>query len=226
MKSNINDIIATLVVTPILLILMIAGIANAGEKSVGIMWMGKSGMAKRVSKGLTARLREKAPDINLEFKMELDGESEAVPIYKAWQESKDGIVFLRSTGAKYMGENPPKIPGFIGGCSNPVALGAVRNMDAPEGNITGVTYHIHARKKIELFKKLFPNMKSVGLIVEEGHPSALIDREETKAGCEALGISYHEAICSSENEILRRVKWGNDRVSIRMRKTQPTEYSM
>ena len=206
MRSNMPYLIKTLIITMLLFVCLMTGAVSAAEKNVGVLWIGESGMATRVSKGLVVRLKEQAPDIHLEFKMELESEAKAVPIYEAWQESKDAIVFLRSTGAEYMGKHPPKIPGFIGGCSNPVVLGAVQNMEAPEGNITGVTYYINARKKIELFKQLLPNMKSLGLIVEKGHPSAPIDQEETKSACEALGIEYHDAVCASENEVLKSAK--------------------
>jgi putative ABC transport system substrate-binding protein len=43
------------------------------------------------------------------------------------------MVILRSNGAKWLGENLPSVPTFIGGCNNPVQLGSLKNMQAPEG---------------------------------------------------------------------------------------------
>ena len=180
--------------------------AQAQNKKIGVLWQGKSGMASRVAQGFTEQMKAKAPDIELEFKIELKDESELAPIYEEWQNTKNGIVFLRSDGASYMKDHPPKIPGFIGGSSNPEKLGVIKNMAAPEGNITGVTYYINARQRIDFFLKVFPNVKNLGLLVHEAHASSPIDREETKAACEALGITYHEALGNTEVEILKGAK--------------------
>ena len=146
--------------TPITIILtallMVPGAALAADKQIGVMWMGESGLAKDVSRGFLQQIKSKAPEIDMEFKIELPGVEAAEPIYRKWQKEKDGVVFLRSSGARYMGKNPPQIPGFIGGCSHPTLLGAVYNLEAPEGMITGVTYYLDARKKIAVFQRLFP----------------------------------------------------------------------
>ncbi len=170
------------------------------------MWIGESGVAKDVSRGLLQQLKTEAPEIQAEFRIELPDEAAASAVYNEWQKSKDAIVFLRSTGAKFMGKHPPQVPGFIGGCSHPGILGAVENMDAPEKNITGVTYYLNAQKKVEMFQKLLPGLNRLGLIVEKGHPSAAIDRSETRAACQTLGIEYAEALCETESEVLVRGK--------------------
>ena len=154
------------------------------------MWIGKSGMARRVYTGFMERLKARDPDIVCEIHSELPDEASAARVYNDFQDSKDAIVFLRSTGAKYMGQNPPKVPGFFGGCSHPEILGAVTDMATPDKNITGVTYFLPARMQLEVFKTIFPNLKSVGLLVEEGHPSSLIDQEETQKACHEMGIEY------------------------------------
>lgn len=182
--------------------LMAPGAALAADKQIGVMWMGESGVAKDVTRGLLQGMKSKAPAIDMEFKIELPGEDAAGPIYLKWQKEKDAIVFLRSSGARYMGKNHPRIPGFIGGCSHPTLLGAVYNLEAPEGMITGVTYYLDAARKVAVFKRLFPEMKRLGLIVQGSHPSSPIDRSETRAACEAMGIDYREALCETETDVL------------------------
>lgn len=181
-------------------------VSTAADKQIGIMWMGESGLAKDVSRGFLQRIKTEAPEIGMEFKIELPDENTAGAIYKKWQSEKDGIVFLRSSGARYMGNHPPSVPGFIGGCSHPTLLGAVRNLETPEGNITGVTYYIDARKKVLVFNRLFPGLKRLGLIVQGSHPSSPIDRSETKEACQMLNIDYQEALCETDTEVLIKGK--------------------
>lgn len=185
---------------------LFSGMAFAQKKTVGVMWIGKSGMALRVLNGFKSFMEKKASDIEIEYKTELADEAAARSVYMKFQEEKDAVVFLRSTGAKFMGKNPPKKPSFFGGCSNPVALGAVPDMEAPGGKITGVTYYITAERQLNVFRMVFPDMKSVGLLVEKGHPSGAIDTGETSAACKENGLQYHAVECSGKDQLADAVK--------------------
>ena len=177
-----------------------------GSKKVGVMWISKSSMSERIIKGFKARIEEKAPDTRIEYKIEIPDELAALPIYERYQKEKDAIVFLRSNAIKFMLEHPPTKPSFFGACNNPVALGAVEDMNAPDDKITGVTYYIPGTRKMGVFQKVFPDLGSVGILTEKGHPSSPIDRAETKAACEAAGIEYHQVICASKEELAEGVK--------------------
>jgi len=199
---RLRKVLAVMVVA---VMMLTAHLAWAGE-GVGVLWAGKSGMAKRVVKGFMEGMKEKAPDIDIEYNAELQDMDAAAAVYDKWQDEKAAIVFLRSTGARHMGENPPKVPGFVGGCSNPAELGAVSDFQKPDKNITGVTYYLPAELQIQMLQKVFPDMKSVGLMLEKGHPAAAVDRKETQAACEAAGLEYFEAICADEKELLAGAK--------------------
>ena len=63
--------IVCLMLTVLLVVGGSAGAADTGAgKKLGIMWIGKSGMAKRVNSGLEAQLQAKAPGIALEYNKE------------------------------------------------------------------------------------------------------------------------------------------------------------
>jgi len=188
------------------LVLVFVTSAQAEDKQVGVLWIGKSGMAERVSKGLVAQLKEKAPAIAVEFKPALPDENAAKAVYDAWQEEKAAIVFLRSNAVPFLVKNPSKIPVFIGACNNPVALGAMDDMEAPGGKITGVTYFLPARQQVELYRKIWPELKSLALLCEKGHPGAAIDTNGTREACQALGIEYKEALCANKAEVLLNAK--------------------
>ncbi|MBI9081924.1 MAG: hypothetical protein JEY79_19560 [Pseudodesulfovibrio sp.] len=116
------------------------------------------------------------------------------------------MIILRSNGAEWLGQNPPTIPTFIGGCNNPVLLGTMKNLDAPEGNITGVTYFLPTKTQFEIFRAIIPDMKSVLLLLAEGNPSSAVDREGTQATCSQLGLEYNEKLCATTDEAIGAVK--------------------
>jgi putative ABC transport system substrate-binding protein len=178
---------------------------NKGPKKIGILWIGKSGMANRVLNGVKLQLQVKAPDMQIEIKPELAKEEQAGPVYQEWLKSKDAIVFLRSNGAQYVAQNKPSIPVFIGGCNNPLELGAVKSLTQPEGNITGVTYFLDASQHFKIYSQIFPGLSSIGLILEDGHPGSIIDRESTKSACADLGIKYNEVLISGVEELETKI---------------------
>lgn len=92
-------------------------------------------------------------------------------------------------------------------------LGVLKNMQAPEGRITGVTYALPVETQFEIFKAILPNLKSLLLLLEEGHPSNTINQEETKAICSTMGIRYHDKICSSTQDAVAAVAEFKGKVS-------------
>ncbi len=135
-------------------------------------------------------------------------------VVQRYQKEKKGMVILRSNGAKWLGKNPPAIPTFIGGCNNPVQLGALKNMQAPEGNVTGVTYFLPVATQFETFQAILPDMQSVLLLLRAGNPSAEIDRNETKQICTTNGLQYKEKTIDTKEEALAAVQQYLGKVSM------------
>jgi len=186
---------------------------NALAKEIGVAWEGKSGMTNRVSEGFEKGMKEFAPEIKIEYQKELASIDEVAEFASKWQQEKDGMVILRSSGAKWLGKNPPTIPTFIGGCNNPKELGAVKDLQAPEGNITGVTYFLPVDTQFEIFQAVIPKLESVVLLLEEGHPGSAIDQEGTKAICEKLAIKYNEIFSASPEDVINGVQQFKGKVS-------------
>ena len=67
--------------------------------------------------------------------------------------------------------------------------------------VTGVTYHVPYAKRFDTILALFPNVKSVGLLVEKGHPASSIDQEGTKAECSKRKIAYQEVTASNLDQL-------------------------
>lgn len=175
---------------------------KAATIDIGVAWWKTSTMADSVLAGFDEGIKELAPNIRLEKQINLASKDDFTKVLTRWEKEKQGMVLLRSAGAKWLAKNPPKIPAFIGGCNHPGYMGTVKNINAPEGKITGVTYYLPAETQIEIFQTIIPNLKSILLLVSEGHPSSPIDQERTRRVCDKFGIKYHESSISSLTEAI------------------------
>lgn len=198
-----------IVVLTLSCLLAVQGFAMAEQdgqgKSIGVMWFAKSAMADLVLQGMQEQLNAKAPGIKIEILKDQADAAALAPTYEKWQKEKNAIVYLRSAGATYMMKNPPAIPGFIGASNDPKSLGVIKNPQAPEGNITGVTYSLAAIQHLKLYKNVLPELKSVGLLCEQGHPAGEVERPDTQAACKELGLAYHETVVTSKDELEAKV---------------------
>lgn len=188
---------------------------NALAVDIGVAWVGKAGMPLRVMNGFTKGIKEKAPEVDftVDIQKELSSMQELEKVVAGFEKEKDGMVILRSNGAQWLAERKTSIPTFIGACNNPSQLGTVKNLSRPGGNITGVTYYIPASTHLEVFKAMQPQMKSVFLLMEQGHPGSLIDQNETQVACSKLGLTYDGKMCSSLEDVISTVKEKRDNVS-------------
>ena len=176
------------------------------SKNVGVLWVGKASMQDRVLKGFMQRIRVLAPSIHVEVKPRLKGFEEASFVVDRYAKQKDAIVFLRSSGAKFLASYSLAIPAFIGGCNNPVSLGVTSSLSSPDKGITGVTYYLPYEQHFSVIEGVFKNLKTIGLLLEKGHPGSAIDAQGTKVQTEARGITLHTRFFTSKSELLSETK--------------------
>ncbi len=174
-------------------------------KKIGLAWAGESGMAKRITAGLLEVLDEYEGGFEIENCSNLESIKSLGDKVKEFETDKSAMILLRSSGAKFLSDYSPTIPTFIGACNHPVQLGAVPNMHKPGGNVTGVTYALSYDHQLKAFEALIPNLKSICLIYEAGHPGSSIDRAGTSKTAKNMGIRYSEKACQNSEDVLEAV---------------------
>jgi len=191
-----------------LVICIVLGSLSASAETIrlGFAWAGKSGMADRVTEGFDQAIKSLAPQIQIEYHKNLPDINALAGVIATFEKTKKGMVILRSNGAQFLSKNPPAIPTFIGGCNHPGELGTIQNLDAPEGNITGVTYFLPVETQFEVFQAILPNMNSLVLLADSKNPSSVVDKAETEKTCQRLGFNCNYQLVSGKDRILEAVK--------------------
>jgi putative tryptophan/tyrosine transport system substrate-binding protein len=82
------------------------------------------------------------------------------------------------------------IPILFGIASDPVALGLVRSLNRPGGNLTGVTSLIVELrgKQLELLRKLVPTADLIAALVNPANPNSEVETKELLAAARVLGV--------------------------------------
>jgi putative ABC transport system substrate-binding protein len=183
-------------------VLLAASLTTAQAMEIGVAWLGKSGMASSVRAGFEEGMKELLPDANLEVRPDLADADTLQKAINDYETSKTAMVILRSNGAKILGKHGPKIPSFIGGANHPGQLGVISNLEAPEGNITGVTYYLDYLVRMESFMAVVPNVTKVHMLVEEGHAGSQVDIDGTLEACKTLNLTCTHSVVKGRDQAL------------------------
>jgi putative ABC transport system substrate-binding protein len=209
-----RTVLVCLVCLPVLAIAAMLDDADAAEKKITVMWVGKSHRPSNLYTGFIPKLKELAPDMEVKLHRQLKDMDEAESIFREAEKTMDAIVFLDSTGAQFLATADPKIPCFVGATNNPAELGVIKNLNAPEGKVTGVTYYIPYEKRFEIVMQLFPKVQRVGLIVELADPSGLIEQSATRSQCARLNLKYDDVVASDVKKLVDETDKLADKVDL------------
>ena len=85
---------------------------------------------------------------------------------------------------------------------DPVALGLVKSLNRPQGNVTGVTQlsSVSVPKRVGLLHELVPTAKVVGLLLNPNDPKAETQSREVAAPARALGLQVEVVQVTATNE--------------------------
>ncbi len=178
---------------------------------VGVAWESPSGMADRVLLGMQQTL---PTEITLDIRKNLEGPEALREVIAEFESTKKAMVILRSSGAIVLAPRSLTIPTFIGAANNPMELGVAESLTKPKKNLSGVTYYLPARMKLETFQQIYPDLANVLLLVEEGHPSSPIDMRETEEAAPDLGLSVEVVSCKTIEEAQKAIEESPENISV------------
>ncbi len=103
----------------------------------------------------------------------------------------DLIVTAGTPAAAAAKQATSEIPIVMTTGTDPVAVGLVKNLARPGGNLTGVTSitSVLSGKRVELLKVFVPGVSRVGLLLDESNPASRLAARETEATAAALGMT-------------------------------------
>ena len=87
--------------------------------------------------------------------------------------------------------------------TDPVGAGLVKNVEAPEANVTGVSDMLPVDSHLELIKQIVPDVKTVGVIYSSGEVNSAVQVELAREAAAAQGLELVEKTITTTGEVLQ-----------------------
>lgn len=89
----------------------------------------------------------------------------------------------------------------MGAISDPVGAKLVKNLDKPEGNVTGLSNHVPHAQTVELIQTITPDAKTIGVLYASSEDNSVSQVKEFTQYAEEAGLTVVEYAVPSTNEI-------------------------
>lgn len=113
----------------------------------------------------------------------------------------DVVVGIATPAAQGLAAATSDIPVVMGAISDPVGAKLVKNMDTPEGNVTGTSNQVPLEQTIDLIKELTPEVKTIGVLYSSSEDNSVSNVAKFKEFAEKVGYKVAEYAVPSTNEI-------------------------
>lgn len=109
-----------------------------------------------------------------------------------WQRQGVDLIFAFSSRGALAARDASPDTEVVFLVNDPVAIGLVRTPDAPEDNLTGVTFRVPADRTLSLARRAIPDATRVGLIFSSTDPAAAPHRAAVAAAARTLGMALFQ----------------------------------
>lgn len=116
----------------------------------------------------------------------------------------DLIFAFSSTGAAAAAEATRDVP-ILFLVNDPSAVGLVENEEAPEGNLTGVTFRVPADRTVGLARDAIPGLAKIGVLFPADDPAAAPHRDALMRAGPDLGIEVVAEAFRGDADVLRAI---------------------
>jgi putative ABC transport system substrate-binding protein len=132
---------------------------------------------------------------NLEFTYQTAQGNPAIAVQIAKQfvgEQPDVLVGIATPTAQALAASTRSIPVVFTAVTDPVGAKLVKNMEKPNGNVTGLSDLSPVAQHVELMQEIIPNLKSIGVVFNPGESNAVVLVELLREAAKAKGIEVVE----------------------------------
>ena len=120
---------------------------------------------------------------------------------KLVDDGNDVLIGIATPAAQGLASATSDIPVIMGAISDPVGAKLVKNLEEPEGNVTGVSNHVPHAQTVDLIQTITPDAKTIGVLYASSEDNSVSQVKEFTQYAEEAGLTVVEYAVPSTNEI-------------------------
>ncbi|WP_027094723.1 ABC transporter substrate-binding protein [Cohnella thermotolerans] len=122
---------------------------------------------------------------------------------KLGSQKYDLVLAIATPSAQAVVQNVKNSPVLFAAVTDPMDAKIVTNLDKPGGNVTGAsdTNPAAITQLMDFIASDFPNIKTVGVVINEGEPNAVIMTKKAEEALSAHGIKLVKAPVTNTSEV-------------------------
>ncbi len=184
-----------------------ATVAMAQQKVISITQIVEHPALDNSRKGFMDGLKEMGVDAKFNVHIAQGNPATNVQIASQMLDEKPDLVLAIATpGALVCAQKIKDIPVVFAAVSDPVGAGLVKSMDAPGGNLTGMTDMPPVAKQLELIKAILPKAAKIGVVYNAGEANSVSQVNALKADAAKMGMSVVEATVTNSSGVFQAAK--------------------
>lgn len=194
----------------VIMFLVIAGVksnAQEGKKfKIGISQFAEHPALDDVRRGFEDELKSLGVEADITYKNSQGDTGVAGVIAQKFVSDKSDLIFgIATVSAQAAKQSTDKIPVLFSAVTDPVNSQLVKTMDKVGGNVTGTTDATPMEKQLELFKKINPEIKRIGIIYNTSESNSEIQVAKAKEIGAKLGLEIRAVGVNNINDIPQAV---------------------
>lgn len=117
----------------------------------------------------------------------------------------DLALGISTPSAQALAQEITDVPVVFTAVTDPLGSGLVPSVDKPGGNVTGVsdTHPQEIEKLMEFISTQFPNVKTLGTVINEGEQNSVISIQRVEEALKASGVKVVKAAVTNSSEVLQ-----------------------
>ena len=197
--------------------------SGEGAKTIGIIQIADHIALERARQGFEDEIKKTNPDVEIISK-NANGDLTVVPsIIKSFQDKKVDLIYAIATPAAQGAKNGEKeIPIIFNAVTDPESADLLKNLEEPEGNITGVSDYFSIEAQLEEMISIFPNIKNIGVMFSTNEANSKFQIEELKKAAAGFGLNVVEVGVNNINDVSTAIKTIEPKIDIFMAITDNT----
>ncbi|WBW50293.1 ABC transporter substrate-binding protein [Peptoniphilus equinus] len=118
------------------------------------------------------------------------------------QSEKVDLVYAIATPTAQAAKNTiHDVPIVFSAVTDPVGAQLVESIETPGGNVTGVSDYVSSASQIDAFLKIYPDVKTFGVIYNTSEQNSMVQVEELEANLKERGLALEKVGVNTINDI-------------------------